>query len=170
LYSCSVMNASSSGIHASFIIASAFSHFSFTYGSFCILILSSGVSHVITVSHVCVARSFVFPTTPWLLVGVFVGFATLSGVRSHVGSADGSAIVPPCLSFILSMKLCLNPSTHACTTLEMDFHAPTCHSGHIFPTTFPCSLYSSVASFTFFTSAFVCAFASSAHLFIAVLN
>jgi hypothetical protein len=164
------MKESSSGIHASSIICFALFHFSIVYGSFWILILSSGVSHVIVVSHIDFARSVAFSTTPWLLVGVSVGFATLSGVQSHVGSAPGSAIVPPCLAFNLSMKLCLKLFTHACTTLEIESHTPTCHSGHIFPIFVPFSPYRSVAFFTLLTSLPTCSFAPFHHSLNAFLN
>lgn len=161
LYSCSVMNASSSGIPAVSSIFLAFSHFSLVYGSFTTLVLSSGVSHVIFVS----TTSFTLSTTHHF----FSSFG-LPVTGSPGSTVPGSATLPPCLALYLSMKLCLNSSTHLFTILLTDFPTPVSPSGPMLHIFLPHSLYRSVASFTLFISALVCSFAPSTHLFSADLN
>lgn len=153
------MNASSSGIHASFIIQRALLNLSATYGSFCILILSSGVSHVVISVHFSWIMSLPFWITPSPLLSL-VGLPT----TGSPGSTDpGSATLPPCFELYLSMKLCLKSSTHLFTILLTDLPIPVSPSGPILQILFHPSLYKSVASFTFLTSALVCSFTHFNH-------
>lgn len=122
---------------------------------------------MIVVSHIDFARSVAFPTVPFSVVGVSVGFPVHA---VGVSTVPGSAIVPPCLAFSLSTKLCLKLFTHACTTLDIESPTPTCHSGHVFHIFVPFSPYRSVAFFTLLTSLPTCCFAPFHHSLNAFLN